>query len=79
VLNNAHLHTLIEHARKRAIVQRAIKVAIVVGTILVAINYGDKIWAGTTTSRDMLKIAITYLVPYCVASYSAASALAARE
>tara|TARA_B100000945_G_scaffold302944_1_gene287006 strand:- start:14 stop:181 length:168 start_codon:yes stop_codon:yes gene_type:complete len=45
--------------------------AIVVGTVLVAINYGDLILKGDTEKIAWYKIALTYLVPYCVSTYSA--------
>ncbi len=60
---------------------RAIKVALLVGCILAAINYSDKVLAGTFEARDLIKIAMTFLVPYCVSTYSAVSAIqeAARK
>ncbi len=61
------------------IVRRAIKVALIVGTIIGAINYGDKLLAGSITVRDMVKIVLTYLVPYCVSTWSAVQALRAME
>ena len=42
---------------------------LVVGTILTAINHGDVFLAGE--SPDLVKIILTYLVPYCVATYGA--------
>lgn len=61
------------------IVRRAIKVALIVGTIIGAINYGDKLLAGSITARDMVKIVLTYLVPYCVSTWSAVQALRAAQ
>ena len=58
-----------------ATVRRSLRVAMVVGSILVAINYGDRIVAGSLESREFAKIALTYCVPYCVATYAAVSAL----
>ncbi|MSR13350.1 MAG: hypothetical protein EXR86_02080 [Gammaproteobacteria bacterium] len=63
----------------RGVVRRAVKVAFVVGTVLAVINYGDRFLSDSLSSRDLLKIAITYLVPYCVATYSAASVLASAR
>ncbi|MEE8189089.1 MAG: nitrate/nitrite transporter NrtS [Kiloniellales bacterium] len=45
---------------------------IVVGSILTAINHGDVILAGE--QPDYIKVALTYLVPYCVATYGAVTA-----
>ncbi len=50
---------------------RSLKLAIVVGTVLVSINYGDLILKGDTEKIAWYKIALTYLVPYCVSTYSA--------
>lgn len=46
--------------------------ALVVGTILNLINQGDVLWADK--DPQMLKMALTYLVPYCVATYGAVTA-----
>jgi hypothetical protein len=45
---------------------------VVVGTILSAINQGDVLMAGEMPS--LLKIALNYVVPYCVATYGAVTA-----
>ena len=54
------------------IMRRAAKVALVVGTILALINHYDVIYTGVLTSTQVLQIIITYLVPFSVATYSAA-------
>jgi hypothetical protein len=46
-------------------------VALVVGTILNLINQGDALLDGRTL--DLTKIALTFAVPYCVATYGAVS------
>ncbi len=49
------------------------KVALFVGTILALINYGDRIFLRYDMSAlDWVKLAFTYCVPYCVATYGAA-------
>lgn len=49
------------------------KVALLVGTILALINYADRILLhGDMRALDWIKIAVTYCVPYCVATYGAA-------
>ncbi len=50
----------------------ALIMGLIVGTILTAINQGDFILAGQTP--DLLKVGLTYLVPYCVATYGAVTA-----
>ncbi|HEV2301199.1 MAG TPA: nitrate/nitrite transporter NrtS [Stellaceae bacterium] len=51
--------------------RRSFFVALVVGTILNLINQGDALFAGRPL--DLLKLALTYAVPYAVATYGAVS------
>jgi hypothetical protein len=51
--------------------RRSFAVAALVGTLLNLINQGDALVAGAPL--DWLKIVLTYLVPYCVATYGAVS------
>ena len=60
-------------ALKKKTVIRSFKVMCIVGTILLSINYGDLIMAGSLEPYHVLKILLTYLVPYCVATYGAVS------
>lgn len=53
---------------------RALRVALVVGTILFAINQLDAVLRGEVTFVLAAKIALTYLVPYGVSTYSALEA-----
>lgn len=57
-----------------AIVKRSLKVASIVGTVLMVINHGDAIVAGTLNTERVIKIVMTYCVPYLVSTYSAVSA-----
>lgn len=66
-------------AFRRDIVLRGLKVAAIVGTILVAINQGDLILGGQLGATAAWKIPLTYLVPYCVATYGGVSAIRAGE
>lgn len=61
---------------KGKVLKRSLKVAAVVGTLLIAINQGDRIIAGD--GIDWLKALLTYLVPFCVATYGAWTALRDR-
>ena len=49
--------------------RRSLAAAVVVGTILNLINQGDALFGGR--SLDWLKLGLTYIVPYCVATYGA--------
>ena len=62
-------------AMRRDVVIRGIKVGVIVGTILAAINHGDLIIARTLSAESAWKIALTYLVPYCVSTYAGVSAI----
>jgi len=53
---------------------RALVVALVVGTILFGINQLDAVLRGELTLTLAVKVALTYLVPYCVSTYSALEA-----
>lgn len=64
------LKVLIKTARSRPIVAASFRIALVVGTVLNAINQSDRVMEGLEPS--WLHVGLNYLVPYCVASYSAA-------
>lgn len=64
-------------AVRRDVVFRSLKVSGVVGTLLVAINQGDLVVAGHMPADAAWKIPLTYLVPYCVATYASVSAIRA--
>jgi hypothetical protein len=51
--------------------RRSFVVALVVGTILNLINQGDALLGDREVS--VLKLVLTYAVPYCVATYGAVS------
>lgn len=68
----------IELARSHGVVVRALKLAIVVGTILAVINHGDKILLGSLSAGDVVKILVTYIVPYGVSTVSSVGALRGR-
>ena len=50
----------------------ALWAALVVGTLLTAINHGDAFVSGHLP--NLFKVALTYIVPFCVATYGAVSA-----
>lgn len=68
-----------EIAVQKNILMRAIKVALVVGSILMLINYGDIILSNGLSIKELTKITLTYLVPYCVSTYSSVEAVCAAE
>ncbi len=64
------MRTLFQAACSGKIVKNSVRIALVVGSILNLINQGSAILSGAGIS--WVHIALNYLVPYCVASYSAA-------
>ena len=57
--------------RSSGIPTRSLRVALVVGSILNLINQGDALIS--SASFNWWKIVLTYIVPYCVATYGAVS------
>lgn len=57
-------------ALSRHIVINALNISLVVGSVLNLVNQGESLLHGGTIS--WLHLILNYLVPYCVASYSAA-------
>ena len=51
-----------------------VKTAVFVGIILAFINHGDLIMSGALTPECVMKMGLTCLVPYCVASWTATKA-----
>lgn len=64
-------------AARRDVVRRSVKVSLVVGTLLVLINYTDRALAGDLSSADLVKMLLTYAVPYCVSTWASVSAILA--
>lgn len=67
---------LLSSAVTRPVVANAIRVSLVVGTCLNGINQGPNLWHGEAV--EWTKVALNYVVPYLVASYSASKALTAQ-
>ena len=53
------------------ILKRSINIAILVGTMLAFINHGELILSWSLTPQCWMKIGLTCLVPYFVASWTA--------
>lgn len=62
-------------ATQRNVVRRAILYAVVVGMLLVLINYGDAILSGGVKPGQIIRMAITVLVPYMVSTLSSVAAV----
>ncbi len=64
------MHGLLKIWLSHHIVVNALKIGLAVGTMLNLVNQGENIMHGATIEWGHLLL--NYLVPYCVASYSAA-------
>lgn len=62
-------------ATERSVVLRALRIALVVGILLALINHGDRLLTGSFDMGAVLKIILTFLVPYCVSTYSSVRAV----
>lgn len=55
----------------RPMLGRSARIALVVGTLLALINHGDQLTRGEVSAGVALKILLTYMVPFAVATWSA--------
>jgi hypothetical protein len=62
-------------ALRRDVVTRSLKTATLVGIGLIAINHGDALIRGDVDPVRLLKMLLTFAVPYCVSTYASVSAL----
>lgn len=67
-----HFYSL---AMSKSVRVRAIKVALIVGTALAFINHGDKMVAMSLDGEHIMKIILSYLVPYGVSTWSAVNVI----
>jgi len=57
------------------VVRRALRTALLVGTVLVLINHVDALLAGALDWERIVKMTLTYCVPYCVSTHASVAAL----
>ena len=69
------MKTWIATAMEASVRRRALKVALLVGSILAVINHGDVVLSGMATTTVWVKICLTFLVPYCVATFASVQAI----
>ena len=60
--------SIVAHLRTRAAVVACARIALVVGTILAAINQLDTFLGGRHSGWIWVKVAMNYVVPFCVSS-----------
>jgi len=66
-------------AFSRDVVFSALRVSLVVGTLLAFINHSDAIMSQQLLPETIVKILLSYMVPYGVATYSAVRAIQANR
>ena len=66
-------------ARSRQVVIPALKVSLFVGTLLAFINHGGKLVSLNLNQADLLKVLLTYVVPYGVSTWSAVKAIQVKD
>ncbi len=69
------INEFIKAALLNEFVFMALKISLIVGSILALINHGDTIFEGTLTLANVCQIILTFLVPYCVSTYSSIKAI----
>lgn len=57
--------------RHSPMLKTSVKTSLVVGTLLVLLNHGDIFLSGNFPPQLFWKIPLTYVVPFCVASWGA--------
>jgi hypothetical protein len=57
------------------VVRRATGYGVVVGAILIAINHGDALLGGDVDGVRVVKMILTPIVPYCVATLASIGAI----
>jgi hypothetical protein len=62
-------------ALEESVRKRAVKMMVVVGSILAAINHGDALLAGSMAATEWMKVALTFVVPYCVSTVASVQAI----
>lgn len=69
-MTDAPTQSVLQLAARPDIFRRSLKVAAVVGTLLALINHGDKLVQLTVDSEALIKILLTYLVPFAVSTWA---------
>lgn len=73
------MSTFIAIASRFSVLRRGLTCSVIVGTALVAINQGDVIFNRNLAITQLLKIELTYMVPFFVSTLSSVLAIRGRE
>ncbi len=66
-------------ASRWSVMRRALMAGMLVGSVQILINHGDALLAGELTSRRVVKMILTSLVPYMVSTFSSVGAIRHRD
>ena len=66
-------------ALERDVVKRSLKTSLIVGSILALINHGDALLALDMPLERIIKMALTYAVPYLVSTSASIGAIRHHE
>jgi len=72
------MHRWILLAVTPGVVRRSLCVSLVVGSVLVLINHGDALVRADITPLCLMKMVLTYAVPYGVTTCASVEAIRAR-
>ena len=72
------MKTWLAIAFEASVRKRTFKVAMLVGSILAVINHGDALLSGDASATVWIKIVLTFVVPYCVATFASVQAIRQR-
>ena len=64
-----------EIASQREVVKRSLKTSLIVGSLLAMINHGDALLALNMPLDRVIKMALTYIVPYLVSTSASIGAI----
>ena len=71
--------TFIALALSNKVMSSALKVSIIVGSLLAIINHGSTLLDMNFSGEKIAQILLTYLVPYCVSTYSSVKAIQGHQ
>lgn len=71
------LTEIARYCASNGVPRRSLIVAAIIGTIINLINQGDTLVAGG--DLNWIKIGLSYILPYCVATYGAVSVQMSRR
>ena len=71
-------HKFLDLALSKTVAIPALKISLLVGTVLALINHGSSFLEMDLGAERLTQIALTYLVPYCVSTYSSVRAIQAH-